>query len=171
MSNVKNAREILIKKYGDECFIDKLKLRKEKVHYTGKAQKKKMQQLTYHHIKEKSKGGETTEYNGALLSVANHRWFNKQSEEAQAKMNKMFQDYKLGLITVDTKTGEISGKTYEADFTEFIEIQTHDIDKRKQKQREKQKERKQIEQGTFEYEDWKNQQKEIMDDVINELRY
>lgn len=52
----KEAREELIKIYGAECFIDKLHLRDDKGRkYKGKSQHKKMKQLTYHHIKEKSK--------------------------------------------------------------------------------------------------------------------
>ena len=31
---------------------------------------------------------------GALLSAENHAWFNKQTPEAQAAMNKLFQEYK-----------------------------------------------------------------------------
>ena len=54
MSN-KQAKEELIKAYGAECFIEKLHLRKDKKPrvYTGKAQMKRMKQLTYHHILEK----------------------------------------------------------------------------------------------------------------------
>ena len=29
-----------------------------------------------------------------MLSAENHEWFNKQSPEAQAAMNRMFQEYK-----------------------------------------------------------------------------
>ena len=31
---------------------------------------------------------------GALLSAENHQWFNKQSKQAQAEMNRRFQEYK-----------------------------------------------------------------------------
>lgn len=31
---------------------------------------------------------------GALLSVENHIWFNKQNEEVQKELNKKFQEYK-----------------------------------------------------------------------------
>ena len=56
MSSNKNAKEKLIQLYGAECFIDKLQLRKDKNRrYTGKGQMKRMKQLTYHHILEKSK--------------------------------------------------------------------------------------------------------------------
>ena len=95
MSSNRSAKEALIRLYGAECFIDRLGFRKDKGReYVGKGQYKKMKQLTYHHIKEKSKGGKATLENGALLSEGNHRWFNAQSREAQAKMNEAFQEYK-----------------------------------------------------------------------------
>ena len=55
MSSNRKAKEKLIKYYGAECFIEKLHLRKdtEPRQYTGKAQMKRMKQLTYHHILEK----------------------------------------------------------------------------------------------------------------------
>lgn len=57
MSSNKNAKQKLIELYGAEDFIDKLHLREEKdKHYTGQGQMKRMQQLSYHHILEKSKG-------------------------------------------------------------------------------------------------------------------
>ena len=37
---------------------------------------------------------------GALLSVENHAWFNKQSPEAQAEMNRKFQEYKKCQVVV-----------------------------------------------------------------------
>ena len=56
MSSNKRAKERLIELYGDECFIDKLHLRKDgERRYTSKGQYKRMKQLTYHHILEKSK--------------------------------------------------------------------------------------------------------------------
>lgn len=95
MSSNKSAKEALIKAFGAECFIDKLGLRKDKNRkYTSKSQYKRMKQLTYHHIQEKQHGGKATFENGAILSVENHEWFNKQSKEKQAEMNKAFQEYK-----------------------------------------------------------------------------
>jgi hypothetical protein len=89
MSSNKSAKEKLIKLYGAECFIEKLQLRQGKERrYTGKGQKKRMKQLTYHHILEKCKGGKATVENGAILSAENHEWFNQQSKEDQAKMRK-----------------------------------------------------------------------------------
>lgn len=96
MSDNKRAKEKLIKLYGAECFIEKLKLRKytEPKKYKGKGQMKRMKQLTYHHIRMRKDGGRATVENGALLSAENHAWFHKQSSQAQAQMNGIFQEYK-----------------------------------------------------------------------------
>lgn len=94
--NTKVKRK-LIALYGAECFIDKLHLRPPEdkpKRYTSKRQLKLMKSLTYHHIKERSKGGPTTVENGAILSVENHEWFNKQPPEVQAELNKRFKQYK-----------------------------------------------------------------------------
>ena len=98
MSN-KRAKERLIQLYGAECFIEKLHLRKdtEPRRYTSKGQRKRMKQLTYHHIQERSNGGQATVENGALLSTENHEWFNRQSKEAQKQMNELFQQYKASV--------------------------------------------------------------------------
>ena len=91
----KSAKEELIRLYGKECFIEKLHLREDtERRYTGKAQYHRMKQLTYHHIREKSKGGKATVENGALLSAENHEWFNRQSKEKQRELNNAFQEYK-----------------------------------------------------------------------------
>lgn len=107
MANNRQAKEELIRRYGAECFIERLHLRDTTgLKYTGKGQYKKMKALTYHHIKPKSKGGQATVENGALLSNENHDWFNHQPKGEQERMNKMFQQLKkdideLRIIYVD----------------------------------------------------------------------
>ena len=131
MSSNKKAKEALIKLYGNECFIEKLHLRKDKHRvYKGKKQKEKMQQLTYHHILEKRNGGHATVANGALLSVENHAWFHKQSNTSQAKMNAMFQEYKrqidLGVAVVIPDVGIVQKQKIKVDLNDCIEIETKD---------------------------------------------
>lgn len=68
MSSNKSAKEKLIQLYGAECFIDKLHLRPDtNRRYTSKGQYKRMKQLTYHHILEKSKGGKATLENRSYI--------------------------------------------------------------------------------------------------------
>ena len=68
MSRNKNAKKRLIELYGEECFIEKLHLRPpESKRYTSKGQIKRMKQLTYHHILERSKGGIATVENRSFI--------------------------------------------------------------------------------------------------------
>ena len=98
MSSNKAAKEELIRRYGAKCFIERLGLRDTSgLKYTGQGQYKRMKMLTYHHIKEKSKGGKATRENGALLSAENHQWFNQQPKEEQEKMNQQFQELKRNI--------------------------------------------------------------------------
>ena len=96
MSDNKKAKNELIKYYGAECFIEKLKLRRDTTPrtYTSKGQMKRMKQLTYHHIRMRKDGGDSSRENGALLSAENHQWFHKQNEHTQGYMNALFQEYK-----------------------------------------------------------------------------
>ena len=115
MSSNKSAKQELIKRYGAECFIEKLHLRKDTTpkRYTSKGQKKRMKQLTYHHIKMKKDGGKATVENGALLSAENHQWFHKQNSQAQEYMNTMFQEYKKQILTLE-KQSQSYQKQYSA---------------------------------------------------------
>lgn len=104
MSSNKKVKEALIKRYGNQCFIEKLKLRDTKgMKYKGCKQYKRMKQLTYHHIKMKKDGGKATIENGALLSTENHEWFHKQSESDQRIMNDMFQELKRKIDSQELK--------------------------------------------------------------------
>lgn len=101
-SSNKRAKQRLIELYGEECFIDKLHLRKgNNKKYKSNGQRKRMKQLTYHHIIKKENGGKATVENGALLSAENHEWFNQQSPIEQARLNDIFQQYKMGVLEIN----------------------------------------------------------------------
>lgn len=148
----RQAKERLIEIYGAECFIDKLHLRQDNTprHYTGKAQMKRMKQLTYHHILEKRNGGKATVENGAILSTENHEWFNKQTPEKQAELNRKFQEYKQCTVEYVDKlnTGiEIRAMVFEPQ-------QLFREEKQKRRDRiEKKKERQELIRLRKEYED------------------
>lgn len=95
MSSNRSAKLKLIQRYGEVDFLDRLKIKvPTNKKYKSKNQLKKMKQLTYHHIKEKSKGGDATVENGALLTAEHHAWFHQQPEETQKKLNNAFQELK-----------------------------------------------------------------------------
>ena len=95
MSSNKRAKQRLIKRYGSIDFLDRLQIKiPECKRYTSKGQLKRMKQLTYHHIKKKSEGGNASVENGALLTDEHHVWFHQQPEEIQKELNEAFQELK-----------------------------------------------------------------------------
>lgn len=135
MSSNKSIKNRMIAKYGAECWIDKLHLRSEtNRRYKSKSQMKRMRQLTYHHIKEKSKGGRATEENGALLSVENHEWFNKQPKEVQDKLNEIFQEYKRRFNQGDTTSLDIA-KPITLEYDKFVSLAKQRYNRAKNKRK------------------------------------
>lgn len=132
-SSNKKVKEKMIEIYGPECFIEKLHLRKDKKprRYTSKKQYERMKQLTYHHIKEKYKGGQATIENGALLSAENHQWFNKQSPQNQKIMNQAFQEYKRTINVAIMEGASIKkAQSIAIDMSDFFEIPLQDDNKK-----------------------------------------
>ena len=160
MGNKKNqrVRKEMINKYGEKCFIEELHLRDKKdiekeFKLYGKKQRKVMDELTYHHIIERCKGGATTEENGAILRNINHRWFNRLSKEKQAEINRLFQVYKRNYEKCNIEFVDVLETGIEIAFTD---LQVYDQKKERKdkfnRAREKEQERKDIEKGYMEWE-------------------
>ena len=101
--NNKSIKDAMIKKYGRKCFIEELGLRtKEEIERDleryKKSKHKELCMLTYHHIRERCRGGDASEENGAILRNINHIWFNGLSRKRQQEINNLFQEYKLKFI-------------------------------------------------------------------------
>ena len=148
MSSNKSAKEALIRRYGNVCFIERLHLRDTKgLKYKGCGQYKRMKQLTYHHMLEKSKGGRATIENGALLSEENHEWFHKQSKEAQRQMNDMFRELKRQIDREECGVEYVEDVKcpFEAKFLE-VDIRVREREKqRREEEREFQRIKKEVE--------------------------
>lgn len=95
ISSNRGIKQKMIQRYGSIDFLDELKIKiPECRKYKSKNQLKRMKELTYHHIKKKSDGGEATIENGALLTVEHHEWFHQQPDEVQEMLNNAFQELK-----------------------------------------------------------------------------
>lgn len=155
MSSNKAAKEALIRLYGNECFIEKLHLRKDDKpkHYTGKAQYKRMKMLTYHHIKMKKDGGRATVENGALLSAENHTWFHQQSIAEQQRMNNAFQEYKRQVDYKKCRVELVDDLELPFEFAAIEVIPDKKTIHVKKLRKEKTKERKEMQKIKKEWED------------------
>lgn len=161
MGNKKNqrVRKEMINKYGEKCFIEELHLRDKKdiekeFKLYGKKQRKIMDELTYHHIIERCKGGATTEENGAILRNINHRWFNRLSKEKQAEINRLFQVYKKNYEKCNIEFVDVLETGVQILFTDLEVYEQKKTEKdRYERAKKKEQDRKDIEKGYFKWED------------------
>lgn len=96
----KGARRKLERVFGKKCMIEAAGIR-----YIPVEQRRKIkgyttsqEKLTYHHIRERSKGGKATFENGALLKGYNHVWIHQLPSKEREEVNKRLQAYKLNMI-------------------------------------------------------------------------
>lgn len=101
MSSNKTIRELMEKKYGKRCMMEAAEIRHIPVSERKKIKgyRKTQEQLTYHHIIERSKGGPATEANGAVLKEYNHSWLHRQPIEVQQQIDERLQEYKAEVLT------------------------------------------------------------------------
>lgn len=86
--STKHIKDVMYQLYGKRCMLCNWKPKGHTKHKTSK------KYLTYHHIHEYSKGGETSIENGAILCNHCHEWFNKQTKAKQKALNAEFQRIK-----------------------------------------------------------------------------
>ena len=142
-------REMMEKKYGKKCMIEAAGIRFIPIEKRRKIKgyKKTQDELTYHHILEQSKGGKTTEENGAILKGYNHEWLHKLSEENKQLVNRRLQQYKLTIapMTVISNGVKIQCNQVDIDFSETIDIPVETYHDKEKFNRAKEKARTQRE--------------------------
>ena len=103
MSSNKNARLILESIYGKGSMFKKAEcekqIEKQKLKIKGyKSLKTKSKQMTYHHLKHRSEGGQTDVENGAILSTLEHEYVHSLPREQEEIINNMIREYKSKAI-------------------------------------------------------------------------
>ena len=136
MSDNKSARRRLEQLFGKICFIEELGIRNipKEERRKIKGYTKYDDVITFHHIKERSKGGKATPENGALLKGYNHRWFHTLSPETQAQINNCMLEFKATVLQTTGKGLQTESPIsipieFNQDET-FIEIPLLDIDEK-----------------------------------------
>lgn len=123
MSKNKGIRERLEKIYGPGCMVERAGIRYIPVEKRRKIKgyKKTDEKITYHHIKEKSKGGQKTIQNGALVRGYNHQWIHSLPEAEKEKVNEQLQQFKLNILSLrgDGKISKVG--SIELDFGQLRE--------------------------------------------------
>lgn len=106
------GRKLLEERYGKGCFMERAGIREitkeqeQQMKKKIKGFKKLDRRITYHHIKEKSEGGEVSIENGANLAAYNHEWLHKQSPEVKKEINKRLQEFKESIDIANIEIDE-----------------------------------------------------------------
>ena len=84
----RQARRRLARLYGEGCFIEKMGIRfVDKHDEAGR-------RITFHHLIERSKGGQSTVENGANLAWANHLWLHSLPPSLREELNNRIRQWK-----------------------------------------------------------------------------
>lgn len=157
MSSNRIARERLEKIYGKKCMMHEgLKIQikgysKKKIKLKGKSLR---EQLTYHHLIPKSKGGPATDENGAILCRECHNYLENLDEEEREKINEELREYKMNFAIMNGSTivdcGSLNLFNFDFDKEDCITIPL----KNNNKQYNRAKAKKELRELIEEYEDF-----------------
>lgn len=111
------GRKLLEKRYGKGCFMERAGIRRITEEEEARLRKikgyKKIDRtISYHHIRERSRGGDVSIENGANLATYNHQWLHKQSPEVRADVNNRLQSFKA---SIDFMRFGINGRALEVE--------------------------------------------------------
>ena len=133
------ARRRLERIYGKVDMFVKAEVEKklEELHIKGYAvfeQEKRLkgkpisQQLTFHHLKHRSEGGDRSEENGSLIGLTRHEYMHSLPRDEEEIANNIIREWKMNFVIMNGK-GEVLGSgTLEPDFTDCITIPVYDND-------------------------------------------
>ena len=133
------AKKELQRIFGDGCFMERAGIR------TVKGFKKTAHSITYHHLKHRSEGGETTVDNGANLAKENHEFLHSLSRAKEEIINNRIRRWKANFLAI--QNGEVvDAASLELENFEnedsYITIDLQDVDKKKQKRLKREQKRK-----------------------------
>lgn len=161
MSSNQSAKRKLEMIFGKICMIEASGIRYVPINKRKKIKgyKKCDDEITYHHIKERVKGGQSTVENGALIKGYNHRWLHSLPEDEKQKVNQLLMQFKAEImqgmegISVDRMPQETNPDS------EYSLIDTSKSSKKKRFNRAKEKKdfKRRIDyyyQGKDEDDDW-----------------
>ena len=135
MSDNKRARMKLERIYGKICMIEAAGIRCIPISERRKIKgyKKYDDMITFHHIREKCKGGDATPDNGALVKGYNHQWLHSLPEEEKQAVNKKLIEFKISALAFTEKgiqpTSQPVTLTLDVDSSDCITIPVYDVTK------------------------------------------
>lgn len=162
----KKARQALERIYGKGCFIERMGIR------SIAGAKTIDKQITYHHLRKREHGGETSVENGANLAWGNHKWLHSLPPKKQADLNNQIRAWKLNFLVMNGR-GEVQngGQLTFPHLTsadDCIIIEAEDTTKEQYEELEQQKEQRKRKFNRAQVKrEWKKQMKEDLEDFLD----
>ena len=153
--NNRTVKRLLMNKYGKGCFFEMARIAQRIEEIGGIKTYKKFleekrfkgqkisQQLTVHHLRHRSEGGDTSIENCVNIREAAHQYIHSLPREQEEIINNMFRNFKLNFAVLENAEvidhGSITLDTSAAD---YITIPLEDTTPEQYEQLRKQKEKK-----------------------------
>lgn len=147
MSSNAEGRRLLQMIYGKGCMFKKAHIEEQvealrtiktykrflrETKYTSKKVKKLESNITYHHLKHKSEGGNVSIENGSLINELAHRYIHSLPRKDEEVINDMLREYKLSGGILIPQQGLVQVEqpfSYDIDFsldTDYMTIPAYD---------------------------------------------
>ena len=94
------------------------------------------QQLTFHHLRHRSEGGDQSPQNGALIGLSRHEYMHSLTREEEEIANNIIRDWKMNFLIMTGRGEVLDSGTFEPDWSDCITIPVYDNSVKSKKYRE-----------------------------------
>lgn len=99
------------------------KIFEEQKRYRGKPI---TQQLTFHHLRHRSEGGDHSIDNGALVGQTHHEYMHSLPRDQEEIVNSLIRQWKVNFLTMNGKGEVLDSGSFSPDFSDCITIPVYD---------------------------------------------
>lgn len=84
------------------------------------------QQLTFHHLRHRTEGGDASARNGALIGKTHHQYMHSLERDEEEIANNLIREWKINAIILNGKGEVINSATIVPDFSDCYTIPVYD---------------------------------------------
>lgn len=155
MSKNSTIKKLLMQRYGNGCFFEMARIAQRIEEMGGIRTYKKFleekrfkgqkisQQLTVHHLRHRSEGGDTSIENCVNIREAAHQYIHSLPREDEEIINNMFRSFKLNFTVIqDAEVVDHGSVVLDPAAADYITIPLEDITPEQYEQLKKQREKR-----------------------------
>jgi len=89
------------------------------------------QQLTFHHLRHRSEGGDASVYNGALIGYSHHQYMHSLPREEEEIINNIIREWKFNFVIMQGDGQILESGSITPDFSDYYTIPAYDTKEKK----------------------------------------